>query len=244
MDTIQLQVLKVLNEAYPESMRMRVVLGKLPALPEAQTRRATAYLVEKGYADETKVEVGLIPLLRDREAGTSYKITAKGIDFLEGRQEEAQQAGSEKSEGSLEALGNSIIISPVFQGRNFEPEEALCFVLMPLREPFISIFENNVKPTVLKLGLNARKADDISSNRPVIEDVWASINRARLIIADLTGRNPNVFYELGIAHTLGKEVVMITQQMEDVPFDVFHFRVIHYKYPSGIEEFEKKLSET
>ena len=57
------------------------------------------------------------------------------------------------------------------------------------------------------------RADDIYDNRPIIEDVWRCTNEARILIAELTGRNPNVFYETGIAHTVGKEVILITQSL-------------------------------
>jgi len=57
-----------------------------------------------------------------------------------------------------------------------------------------------------------------------------------LIIADLTGRNPNVFYEVGIAHTLGKEVIMITQNEEDVPFDLRHLKYILYGFSKRGQE--------
>jgi len=78
-----------------------------------------------------------------------------------------------------------------------------------------------------------------------MQSVWEGINRARLIIADLTGRNPNVFYELGIAHTLGKPVIMLTQSMDYVPFDLRHLRCIVYQYkPGSIEKFESALKRT
>ena len=54
------------------------------------------------------------------------------------------------------------------------------------------------------------------------------IDRSRVVICDCTGRNPNVFYEIGIAHTLGREVISITQNPEDIPFDLRHLRYVHY----------------
>jgi nucleoside 2-deoxyribosyltransferase len=78
-----------------------------------------------------------------------------------------------------------------------------------------------------------------------MQSVWESVNRARLIIADMTERNPNVFYELGIAHTLGKPVIMITQSMDYVPFDLKHLRCIVYDYkPGTISRFEQVLEKT
>ena len=79
-------------------------------------------------------------------------------------------------------------------------------------------------------------------NTAIVEDIWESINRARILIADLTGKNPNVFYEVGIAHTVGKEVILTTQNIDDVPFDLRHLRHIQYTYtPRGMEAFEQQL---
>ncbi len=61
-----------------------------------------------------------------------------------------------------------------------------------------------------------------------MQDVVSLIDRSRIVIADCTGRNPNVFYEIGIAHTLGREVILITQNEGDVPFDLRHLRYVHY----------------
>ncbi len=66
-----------------------------------------------------------------------------------------------------------------------------------------------------------------------------------MLVAELTGRNPNVLYELGIAHTLGKPVVMITQSLDDVPFDLRHHRSIPYTHtPRGAQQLEEALSKT
>jgi hypothetical protein len=58
--------------------------------------------------------------------------------------------------------------------------------------------------------------------------VVSLIDRSRVVIADCTGRNPNVFYEIGIAHTLGREVILITQNNADIPFDLRHLRYVQY----------------
>ena len=132
----------------------------------------------------------------------------------------------------------------MFRGRNFDIKSDLCFVLMPLHDPFTSIFEQHIKPIAKARGLTAIKANDINSNKPIMEDVWKHLNQSRLVIADLTDSNPNVFYELGIAHTIGKEVIMVSQHTTRVPFDVGHARYIEYVFPSGIEKFDSRLKET
>jgi predicted nucleotide-binding protein len=103
---------------------------------------------------------------------------------------------------------------------------------MPFASDLTSIYTTLVKPTVEdpRFGLVCRRADDIKSNKAIIQDIWKSVCEARLIIADLSGLNPNVMYELGIAHTLGKETILIYQRGENpkFPFDLAHIRRIEY----------------
>lgn len=119
-----------------------------------------------------------------------------------------------------------------------------CFVLMPFREPLKPVFEDHIKPTLEALGLHVFRADGIFSTRPVMDDIMESVRTARIIVADLTDNNPNVFYETGICHALGKSVILITQNTE-VPFDLSHLRRITYEYtPRGALKFEESLSDT
>jgi hypothetical protein len=75
-----------------------------------------------------------------------------------------------------------------------------------------------------------------------MDDIRRSIEKARVVVADLTGRNPNVFYEVGIAHTLNKDVLLLSQSMSDVPFDLRHRRVLVYDYtPKGCKRLEKSI---
>jgi hypothetical protein len=109
-----------------------------------------------------------------------------------------------------------------------------------------AVYRNHVKSVVEdRCGLRCERADDICGVHAVMQSVWESINRARLIIAEMTGRNANVFYELGIAHTLGKPVIMITQCIDDVPFDLRHLRCVAYEYkPGRIDKFQESLERT
>ena len=61
-----------------------------------------------------------------------------------------------------------------------------------------------------------------------MEQIWSGIKSAKVLVAELTKRNPNVFYELGLAHALQKPVVLVSSNEEDVPFDLKHIRVIYY----------------
>jgi chaperonin GroEL len=109
---------------------------------------------------------------------------------------------------------------------NIDPTS--CFVLMPFDEAHREYFTGIIQPAAREAGLTAIKADDIYGTSPIIQDIWNRIWRARAVIADVTGRNPNVNYELGICHALGVPTVLITQRLTDVPFDYRHIRCIVY----------------
>ena len=88
------------------------------------------------------------------------------------------------------------------------------------------------------------RADDLSGAETIVNEIWSFISHAAVVIADCTGRNPNVFYEIGIAHTVGVPVILIAQDLADVPFDLRHQRVIDYRYtPPGMKDFEQSLTD-
>jgi hypothetical protein len=133
----------------------------------------------------------------------------------------------------------------IFGGGDFTLDPNLCFVLMPFEEKLRAVYEDHMRRVVESKGLSCTRADDIMSTGLITRDIWEKINRARFLIADLTGKNPNVFYELGIAHALGKEVILITQNIEYVPFDLKALRCIIYSFtPRGMTEMEGKLLRT
>lgn len=153
------------------------------------------------------------------------------------------------AERQTETLRRTTIpATPIWEGRSFPTEGDYCFVLMPFGDiaDLQKVYKDHVKVVLEdRCGLRCERADDIYGISGVMQSVWEGINRARVIVADLTGRNPNVFYELGIAHTLGKPVIMLTQSMDFVPFDLRHLRCIVYEYkPKEIERLEKTLEKT
>ena len=104
-----------------------------------------------------------------------------------------------------------------------------CFVVMPFAAPIGGYFQNIYEPAIQKAGLRAVRADaDIFGTGKIIDQIWSGINAAKVLVAELTSRNPNVFYELGLAHALNKPVVLISSNELDVPFDLQHIRVIYY----------------
>ena len=102
------------------------------------------------------------------------------------------------------------------------------FVLMPLSKEFDPVYSDFIKPVLEDAGFDVLRADDIRSTQNVMRDIFEAITKSDLIVADLTGSNANVFYELGIAHALKRPVILLTQIIDDVPFDLRAYRLIEY----------------
>jgi hypothetical protein len=108
-------------------------------------------------------------------------------------------------------------------------EGETCFVMQPFADPLGSYYEEIYKPAIEKAGLKPIRADEsIFGAGKIMEQVWRGITSAKVLVAELTDRNPNVFYELGLAHALKKPVVLVSATEKDVPFDLQHIRVIYY----------------
>jgi hypothetical protein len=140
---------------------------------------------------------------------------------------------------------NSVVCTPFFGRPSHPPTPAEVFVVMPFAAELKPVYEDHIKAVTQRLGLTAVRADDFFAANSIISDVWNAINQAFILIADCTGRNPNVFYELGIAHTLGKPVILIAQSDNDIPFDIRHIRRIPYNVtPQGMRDLESAIAAT
>lgn len=124
---------------------------------------------------------------------------------------------------------HKMIIEPIFSSRNTRIDSGKCCVLMPFTAEWSErTWDRIIRPTLTGMGLTAVRADDLFGH-DVMEDIWEMINTSEFVIADITDRNANVFYELGIAHTLGKKVILTTQTTSDIPFDLNRYRHIVYR---------------
>jgi CRP-like cAMP-binding protein len=115
------------------------------------------------------------------------------------------------------------------------------FMIMPFKPDLEPVFQN-VRELATQLNLSMVRGDDFFSHRTIMSEIWSVTHNAKLLICDCTNKNPNVFYELGIAHAVGKKVILITQNKEDVPFDIQQFRYIRYENSAqGMIDLSKKL---
>jgi hypothetical protein len=138
---------------------------------------------------------------------------------------------------------SSLFVTPVFPKPQVTKQFDV-FAIMPFAQEFGVVYEQAIKPACLSLFLRVGRGDNIFGATHVINDIWSAIYTSNCIIADCTSKNPNVFYELGIAHTLGKNVVLLTRKEGDIPFDLRHWRYITYELTqSGLSSLRATLQD-
>ena len=114
-------------------------------------------------------------------------------------------------------------------------------VMMPFSVEFTPIYDV-IKAVCEEVGCPALRVDEIYGPTKIINDVFSAIAQSRLVVCDLTGKNPNVLYEAGLAHALGRDVILLTQNKEDVPFDLQQIRFISYvRNNEGFESLRSEL---
>lgn len=143
----------------------------------------------------------------------------------------------ENISSAQDANKRKIVFSPnIFEVPSVGVNQSLVSVMMPFHPAFTPVYDN-IKNAANNSGLTCLRADDIWNHSTVIQDIFSLIFESFIVVCDFTGKNPNVFYEAGIAHTLGKHVIPITQSEQDIPFDLQHHRYI--KYLNNGEGLEK-----
>ncbi len=127
----------------------------------------------------------------------------------------------------------------ISEHQNVDP--ALASVMIPFNANFDQVYDC-ISNAAHSVGLQCKRAKDIWEHENIIQEVVSLIDKSRIVICDCTDRNPNVFYEAGIAHTLGRDVILLTQNGSDIPFDVQHIRYIEYLNNSeGLDELSTTL---
>jgi hypothetical protein len=114
--------------------------------------------------------------------------------------------------------------------------------MMPFDAGYKPVYQA-IRKACMDADLRCKRADDIWANSTIIQDIFDLIFVAEIVVVDFTGRNSNVMYETGVAHTLGKHVVPITQSIDDVPFDLQSHRVLKYlQNREGLAKLSQDLS--
>ena len=137
-----------------------------------------------------------------------------------------------------------LVVAPtVFSIPTQQTEDDLVSVMMPFDAAFSPVY-TAIQRSCADAGLRCLRADDIWQETAIVQDVFNLLVRSHIVVVDFSGRNPNVMYETGIAHTLGRRVIPISQSLDDVPFDLRHHRVLKYlSNAEGLTSMQATLSE-
>lgn len=124
----------------------------------------------------------------------------------------------------------------------------LCFVIMPFgqigsekEQHYNIVYEHVIKRAVKQAGFNCLRADEIPNSGPIPERVKEELRNADLVLADLSDRNPNVFYELGFRHALGKPSITISDDVSTLPFNLSNYSTIQlYDLRAGSRRYNQR----
>ena len=126
-----------------------------------------------------------------------------------------------------------------------------CFVAMPFSDrtltphgiaPWNELYVDHIKPAVERAELRCFRADEIARPGSITADVVEAVASSFLVVAEMTGQNPNVFYELGVRHALSRRTILLSQSAADIPFDLRDSRAIIYSFtPRGAKQLEQAI---
>jgi hypothetical protein len=114
------------------------------------------------------------------------------------------------------------------------------FVFMPFSNELQNIYTYGIKETLEDLGWTCHRSDEKFDTPEIICTICKNVQESSLIFADLTGRNPNVFLEVGLAFGLEKRVVFLSQNPDSIPFDTRTFRTLIYN-PLELSDLKNKI---
>jgi hypothetical protein len=168
----------------------------------------------------------------------------KEIDLMEVLREAGSLQGRHRADHSLDLLNSAAqpdIFPTVFAIPTAPRDPKLVAVMMPFSPDFSETYRE-IQQACEALGLHCERADTIWEETTIIQDVFNLIYRSAVTIVDLSGRNPNVMYECGIAHTLGRPVLPISRSVDALPFDLAHHRILSYlPNAEGLSLMRQKL---
>ncbi|MEL6672613.1 MAG: hypothetical protein AAFR61_10495 [Bacteroidota bacterium] len=134
-------------------------------------------------------------------------------------------------------------VTPVFQGRKFEIYPLTALILMPLEAYWSESLWVHLQQTLKAVGVDSYKGQALYSENKM-EYNWEKLNEVEIVVADLTYKHPDVFYKVGVAHTLGKKIMLITQHARDIPKDFLAFpHIVYDNNIHGLHRLSERLLE-
>lgn len=122
-----------------------------------------------------------------------------------------------------------------------EKDKLFAFVLMPFDEKYDDIYNLAIKEVASNLDIRAERVDEQRFKEDILDRIYRQIEASDIIIADMSGQNPNVFYEVGYAHARDKLCVLLARDVNDIPFDLKHRRHVIYS-PDALTSLREKLN--
>jgi hypothetical protein len=171
-------------------------------------------------------------------SGQELRVLVDGVPILQhllAQPLEGRQIG-------LMAKGNHDVSFSEFAYKGGRPK---AFVVMQFAEPYNDLYRDVIQKQAEEAGFEVLRIDEKAGPGVIFQDIQREIQQAEVVIAEVTPANPNVYYEVGYAHALGKPTILLAQRgPQQLPFDIRSFRVVFYNDTiGGKAEVERNLSE-
>ena len=226
-------------------------VSKLPTLFMSETQRSGDQFAYVGtitqlrlVGNEYQIEYAIDPAIRPISNASLVRMARElGIEEFEFSRTHWAIKDVDLHKVLLRNLSCDLSTPKVFQLSPEPASDRLVSVMMPFSPGLDGVYAA-LNAAAEAVGKKCNRADDIWNHDAIIQDVVSLICKSSVVICDLTGKNANVFYETGIAHCLGKDVILITQSADDVPFDLRHLRYILYlNNREGHQQLTAKVTE-
>lgn len=241
------QIQKILKSFIKSNVDDSPVFRALPVLQSKNTINIDELLAER---ETLKSELLELRMKLELSENVNLEFRTKVSEFekvIEEKLKSIDEKSKEITDKELDELlkkREKIAVKPNFKISGIKEKPNTAFILMPFSEHFDSIYKI-IRMALNEIDYSASRADEIISSNLIIDDITDEIAQSSIIIADVTGLNPNVLYEIGIAQALGKKIVLITQDINSVPFDLKSNRHIVYEETfEGVEKLRHHLKES
>lgn len=201
-------------------------MGAEGALCSIQTWTGSQWLTHSSAGDKHQIKIGHRYNLRIAVVGSRITVNLDGVDVVITDLPFPLPSG----QAGIWCMGGTDIRISRY---NIKRQPPKAFVVMQFTPPYNELFSEVIAPVCQDLGLIAVRADETYGTGLIIADIVRDITEAKVIIAEITPANPNVYYEVGYAHALNKPTILIAEKPTQLPFDVSPFRVLFYENTIG-----------
>lgn len=160
--------------------------------------------------------------LKVQVIGSRVKVTVDGVDVVEAVIPFSLSPGQA---GIWCSDVNPIYIS----GYHVSTVKPTAFIVMQFSKPYNELYAEVIKPVCESFGVTAVRGDEEFGPGIIVADIARQIAESKVIVAEITPTNPNVYYEVGYAHALNKPTILIAERETKLPFDVSPFRILFYE---------------